>query len=55
MSPIPDFLTSGEKARLIPVAADSSKEGRAASILLAGIVAVDQLSLVTVNDNAIRI
>lgn len=32
---IPDYLISGEPARLIPVAADSSKEGRAASILLA--------------------
>lgn len=31
----PPFLASGEPARLIPVAADSSKEARAASILLA--------------------
>ena len=32
---LPDFLTRGERARLIPVTADSSKEARAASILLA--------------------
>lgn len=31
----PPFLASGEPARLIPVAADSNKEARAASILLA--------------------
>lgn len=37
---IPDYLASGEAARLIPVAADSSKEARAASILLATLTAV---------------
>lgn len=44
MYPIPDFLTSGAKARLIPVAADSSKEGRAASILLATLGAVSDFN-----------
>src|SRR3546814_8699438 len=38
--PIPDYLAQGERARLIPVAADSSKEVRAASILLATISSV---------------
>lgn len=37
---IPDYLFSGEQARLIPVAADSSKEVRAASILLATLMSV---------------
>ena len=44
MSELPEILQSGEPARLIPVVADTSKENRAASILLAGMVAVDQLS-----------
>jgi hypothetical protein len=37
---MPDYLISGEQARLIPVAADSSKEVRAASILLATLMSV---------------
>lgn len=37
---IPDYLSSGEPARLIPVAADSSKEVRAVSILLATLMSV---------------
>lgn len=44
MFDLPDILQSGEPARLIPVVADTSKENRAASILLAGMMAVDQLS-----------
>lgn len=36
----PQFLESGEQARLIPVAADSSREARAASILMATLSAV---------------
>jgi hypothetical protein len=36
----PQFLESGERARLIPVAADSSREARAASILMATLSAV---------------
>jgi hypothetical protein len=36
----PQFLESGEQARLIPVAADSSREARAASILMAALSAV---------------
>jgi len=37
---IPEYLISGEKARLIPVAADTSKEVRAASILLATLMSI---------------
>lgn len=37
---IPDYLSSGEQARLIPVAADTSKEVRAASILLSTLMSV---------------
>lgn len=37
---IPDYLSSGEPARLIPVAADGNKESRAASILLATLMSV---------------
>jgi len=32
---LPAFLSQGERARLFPVLADTSKEGRSASILLA--------------------
>lgn len=44
MADLPAFLASGEKARLIPVAADTSKESRAASVLLAGIMSVDDFA-----------
>lgn len=35
-----DYISSGEPARLIPVGADSNKEAKAASILLAAMIAV---------------
>ncbi|MEO1101888.1 MAG: hypothetical protein AAFW65_08580 [Pseudomonadota bacterium] len=38
----PDFLKSGERARLFPVLADTSKEGRATSIFLACLSNVDE-------------
>ena len=41
MTELPEFILSGDKARLIPVAADTSKENRAASVLLATISSVD--------------
>jgi hypothetical protein len=44
MSDLPAFLVSGEKARLIPVVADTSKENRAASVLLAIIPCVDDFA-----------
>jgi len=37
---LPDFLASGEVARLIPVTSDSNKETRATSILLSSIMSV---------------
>lgn len=37
----PDFLARGERARLFPVLADTSKEGRTLSILLACLESVD--------------
>ena len=40
MADLPDFLSSGQVARLIPVVADTSKEGRAASIFMATLTAV---------------
>jgi len=40
MSTKPDYFTKGERARLIPVAADSSKEVRATSVFLATMMAV---------------
>ena len=44
MTDLPAFLVSGEKARLIPVVADTSKENRAASVLLATISCVDDFT-----------
>ncbi len=44
MTDLPVFLLSGEKARLIPVVADTSKENRAASVLLATISCVDDFT-----------
>jgi len=41
---IPDFLVSGERARLIPVVSEGSKEGRATSILLASLYAVNEFA-----------
>ncbi len=42
MNDLPDLLRRGELARLIPVVADSRKEQRAASVLLAVLAAVDE-------------
>lgn len=43
MSDIPELLQSGVEARLFPVLADSSKEGRALSVLLACFASVKEL------------
>lgn len=43
MRDLPVILSSGERARLIPVVADTSKESRAVSILLATMTCVDNL------------
>lgn len=42
MQEIPSYLARGERARLFPVLADTSKEGRTASILLACLANVDE-------------
>ena len=44
MDEFPDVLKGGEKARLFPVLADTSKEGRALSVLLACMSSIDDLS-----------
>jgi hypothetical protein len=44
MTELPEFLLSGDRARLIPVVADTSKENRAASVLLATISSVDDFA-----------
>jgi hypothetical protein len=44
MSALPDFLSHGDHARLIPAVADTSREVRAASILLATIRSVPGLA-----------
>ena len=44
MSSIPDFLKQGEAARLFPVLATTSKEGRATSILLSCMEKVDEFA-----------
>lgn len=41
---LPEFLASGEKARLIPIGSEGSKEGRATSILLSTLSAVDEFA-----------
>ena len=43
MSDLPEMLQGGEQARLFPVLADSSKEGRALSVLLACVANIDDL------------
>lgn len=42
-SELPERLTSGEPARLFPVLAETSKEGRALSVLLACVANIDDL------------
>lgn len=42
MAELPDFVTRGERARLFPVLADTSKEGRTLSIVLACLENVEE-------------
>lgn len=44
MTNLPDFLKQGETARLFPILADTSKEGRATSILLSCMAKVDEFA-----------
>ncbi len=44
MADLPEYLARGERARLFPVLADTSKEGRSTSILLACLANVREFS-----------
>ncbi len=50
MTELPSFLERGEVARLIPVVKDSHQEDRATSILLAGMMAVDDFARCLLNE-----
>lgn len=54
MSDLPEFIESGEKARLFPVLSDSSKEGRATSILLACMFQVPEFAQALLADLGVR-
>jgi len=45
MIKLPEFLKQGEPARLFPILADTSKEGRATSILLSCMSKVDEFAV----------
>ena len=53
--PRPDFLASGEKARLIPSVADTSKECRITSILLATMMSVEEFGKGLLNQLDVRV
>ncbi|MFN9108671.1 MAG: hypothetical protein ACK5XN_01135 [Bacteroidota bacterium] len=53
--PRPDFLTSGEKARLIPSVADTSRECRITSILLATMMSVEEFGKGMLNQLGVRV
>lgn len=55
MKDLPEVLAFGEPARLIPVVADTGKENRAASVLLASLMAVDNLSRVLLGGIGLRL
>lgn len=50
----PDFLVRGERARLFPVLAETSKEGRTLSVLLACMETVDDFGRVLLSDLGIK-
>ena len=50
MVKLPAFLKQGEPARLFPILADTSKEGRATSILLSCMSKVDEFAAAQIND-----
>lgn len=54
MSESPDNLVQGERARLFPVLADTSKEGRTLSILLACMESVDEFGKSLLTDLGIK-
>lgn len=51
----PDFLVTGELARLIPVVSDSAKEQRSTSILLAGMRSVFELRQALLKSIGVRV
>jgi predicted ribonuclease YlaK len=51
---LPVFLKQGEAARLFPILADTSKEGRATSILLSCMAKVDEFALSQIKTLGIR-
>lgn len=51
----PDYLSSGEPARLIPVVAETSREQRSASILLAGMRSVYELRQALLRSIGVRV
>jgi len=53
--PRPDFLATGEKARLIPSVADTSKECRITSILLATMMSVEEFGKGLLNQLDVRV
>ncbi|WP_223807939.1 hypothetical protein [Marinobacter sp. R17] len=55
MSDRPEFLASGEPARLIPIVADSAREQKSASVLLAGMRAVYELRQALLKSIGIRV
>lgn len=54
MSEKPDYLVQGERARLFPILADTSKEGRTLSILLACMESVDDFGKSLLADLGIK-
>lgn len=50
----PDFLVQGERARLFPVLAETSKEGRTLSVLLACMETVDDFGKALLSDLGIK-
>lgn len=52
---LPEFLATGEQARLIPVGSEGKKEGRATSVLLANLSAVHEFAQVMFGAVGMRI
>jgi len=55
MSKLPEFVKTGEPARLIPVVADTNKEQRTASIILAAMRGVYEFRQAMLRSLGIRV
>jgi hypothetical protein len=55
MDELPDFLLQGERARLFPVLAETSKEGRTLSIVLACMETVEDFGKALLSDLGIKV